>query len=172
MDQFNLTAEALRKMMTLHVNVSDDPQSPEWEVQGYKTEDQSIEYNPDVSTVTDILGDTYTDVNKFERQASFEPNTLRMGSKLSQKLLTLERNDDLAKFSQFEVLIVYGFIGTAGSYAADMYPASTIYPNSLGGSSRVNMPFNIHLGGEKKKGTSSAIRGTATSPLTFTPTAP
>ena len=163
---FNMDKEVLRKLLVCAVDVSGlgSGSTPEWEVQGYKTEDNSIEYNADVTTITDILGDTYTDVNKLERKISFDPNTLRQGSKLSELLLKYERDDELDKFSSFKVLIIYGFLGTDGSYEADMYDACTIFPTSLGGSSRVNFPFEINFGGNKTKGTVNSMRA----PITFT----
>lgn len=163
---FNLEGEALRKLLICAVDVSEES-TPVWEVQGYKTEDAGIEFNPDVATVTDVLGDTYTDINKFEKQIPFEPNTLRLGTRLSELLHKYERNDQLEKFSQFHVLIGYGYLGTKGAYEADVYDACTIVPQSLGGSSRVNFPFQINFGGAKTKGTINKLRG---SDISFVPT--
>jgi len=163
---FNLTAEAQRKMMVCYVDVSEGGTTPEWEAQGYKTEDQSISFNPDKSTITDILGDTYTDVNKLEWNATFEPNTLRAGTKLNPILLEYARRDLLPQMSQFRVLLVYGFIGNPGDYEADMWDGCTITPTELGGSSRVGMPFEIDFGGTKQLGTVNAIRSNN---IVFTP---
>lgn len=159
MGDFNLTGEALRKLMICAVDVSEGAAQPIWEIQGYKTEDSSIELNPDITTITDVLGDTYSDVNKFEEQQTFEPNTLRLGAMLNELLLKYWRYGQLEKFSQFKVLIGYGFIGADGAYEADVYTASTIEVTSIGGSSRVNMPFNIHFGGEKHHGTIDKLKG-------------
>ena len=148
---FNLTAEALRKSLVLYVDVSESG-TPIWEPQGYKTEDASIEFNPDTATVTDVLGDTYTDVNTLERAMSFEPNTLRPVAnrgKLNTLLHEYARRNELSKLSTFKVLIAYGYIGDeTDGFAADMYPTCTIVPQSLGGASRVNFPYDINLGGE------------------------
>ena len=163
-DVFNLTGEALRKMMIVAVDVSGGGAAPSWEVQGYKTEDTSIEFNPDSTTITDVLGDTYTDVNKFEEQITFEPNTLRMGAKLAELMHQYWRDGALGKFALFRVLVGFGYLGTEGAWEADVYEQSTIFPNSLGGSSRVDFPFTINLGGEKTKGTIDQLR----TGLTFT----
>ena len=157
----NLTEEALRKSLVMYVNVSEQPGtwSPSaavWEPQGYKTEDTALEFNPDVETVTDVLGDTYTTVNKLERQMSFEPNTLRPianRGKLNEILHEYTRRNQLSKLQEFKVLIAYGYLGTTGAYEADVYPMSTVTPQSLGGSSRVNFPYQINLGGEAMFGT-------------------
>ena len=157
----NLTEEALRKSLVMYVDVSEQsgtwsPSAAVWEPQGYKTEDTALEFNPDVETVTDVLGDTYTTVNKLERQISFEPNTIRPianRGKLNEILHELTSRDELSKLSQFKFLMAYGYVGAPGSYKAELYPFTTITPQSLGGSSRVNFPYQINPGGEKMHGT-------------------
>ena len=80
-------------------------------------------------------------------------------------LLKYKREGTLEKFSQFRVLEGFGMLGTPGAYEADVHEKSTIYPTSMGGSSRTNFPFTVHLGGEITKGTIDTLkRG-----LTFTP---
>lgn len=171
---FNLTAEALRPQLIVAVDVSDTPtagfEGAVWEIQGYKTEDTAIEYNPDKSTMTDVRGVTFTDVNKFEKNISFDPNTLRAvdnDGKLNLLLHKYERGDELSKFSQFRVLIGYGYWGDNGAYEADVYTGCTITPNSLGGSSRVDFPYDIDFGGEKILGTIDKLK----KGLKFTPVA-
>jgi len=160
---FNLAAEALRKSLVCFVDVG-TPTSPSWEAQGYKTEDASIEFNPDITTITDVLGDTYTDVNKFEPAITFEPNTVRMGAKLTEKMHEYFIEDKLAEFAEFRAAIVFGYIdgGGPGTYLAKIYDKCTIYPNGLGGSSRVDMPFTINYGGEVTLGESDGLRTGAT----------
>jgi len=160
-EAFNLTGEAARKMLVTFVNVG-TTSLPVWEAQGYKVEDSAIDFNPDTTTITDILGDTYTDVNKFEESQTLEPSTLRMGAGLAENLHQIWRDQDLEKFSQFEVALVYGYLGTTGAYEADIWKTCTIYPNSIGGSSRVDFPFTINLGGEKVKAISTGLRTGAT----------
>ena len=64
------------------------------EILGARTEDSSIEFNPDTETTTDILGITYSDVNKTEPQQDFDPYYLLGGSKLGAYLTeaALENN--------------------------------------------------------------------------------
>lgn len=173
-DTINLTAEAMRPQLIVAVDVSeptnfDDYTDAEWEIQGYKTEDTAIEYNSDTSTLTDVTGRTFTDVNKFEKAIDFDPNTLRPvnnDGKLNEILLRYDLNDQLSKFSQFRVLVGYGFMGTDGAFTAYVHQASTVTPQSLGGSSRVDMPINIALGGTKVLGTIDKLK----KGLVFTPT--
>ena len=164
---FNLTGEALRNKLLTYVNVGTNA-APIWEIQGIKTEDASYELNPDVTTVTDILGITYTDVNKVEPQLTMDPNTLRMGAKLSEKLLDIFRRRAYEEFQQFQVLTVWGMLGTAGAYEADLEDSCTIHPTTIGGSSRVNMPYTIILSNKITKGTVDVLF--PAEDITFTPT--
>ncbi len=155
---FNLTGEALRNKLLVYVDVSEaGSTTPEWEIQGVKSAEGVMAYNPTITTVTDILGETYTTVDGLATKITFDPNTLRMGSKLSEKLLEITRDQDYAKYSEFKVLVVYGMLGSDGAYEADMDEGCTINPNSLGGTSRVNMPFDITFSGKRTKGTVNAL---------------
>lgn len=148
----NTAGEVLRKYLVTYVNVG-TTEAKVWEAQGIKVEESAIELNPDISTITDILGITYSDVNKMEASQTMDPNTLRMGAKLSEKMLDIYRRGAFDEYSNFEVLIVYGFLGTSGSYEADLETGCTVVPNAVGGSSRVDMPFVINLSGKKTLGT-------------------
>ncbi len=168
-DVFNLTGkdEALRKLLVTFVDVSEDGSTPVWEAQGYKTEDSALELNPDIKTITDVLGETYTDVNKLEQEQSFEPNTLRAGSKLNPLLHTWWRRGQLEKFAGRKVMVGHGYIGTDGSFAATLWDSCTLVPQSIGGDSRVNFPFNINFGGKQITGKIDKLQDGCT----FTPDA-
>lgn len=154
-DTFNMTGkdEALRKLLVTFVDVSESDDTPEWEAQGYKTEDSSIAFNPDISTLTDVLGVTYTDVNKFEQEQDFAPNTLRAQSKLNPLMHGWWRDGALEKFAGRKVMVGHGYIGTTGAFEATMWDGCTLVPQSIGGGSRVDFPFNINFGGNIIKGT-------------------
>ena len=67
------------------------------EILGTRTEDSSIEYNPDISTITDIRGINYTDVNKTQPQQDFDPFLILGGSKLAVKLQRMTTQLDRKK---------------------------------------------------------------------------
>ena len=71
---FNLSdnVKAERKLLVTAVNVGTDS-APEWEVIGAGIEDSSVELNPDVSTVTDILGITQRDGSAAFRELVIAP---------------------------------------------------------------------------------------------------
>lgn len=154
------TGEILRKQMITYVNVGTSS-APEWEAVGVKVEDSSIEFNPDTETITDIMGVTHTTVNKVEATQSLEPMTIRKESKLAQKLMKeFVYEKDYAKSSQFEVLIVYGWTSDTASgttFKAEKQTGCTIYPQSLGGSSRVDMPIEITYSNKSEWGSVTDI---------------
>ena len=120
------------------------------EILGTRTEDSSIEFNPDVQTSTDILGVTYTDVNKTEPQQTFDPFYLIGGSKLGEFLVNavLENNID-AYTNAFNIYIIAAFISetsgeTVTAYRTAKHTGCSIIPTAIGGDTRNNMPIEVH----------------------------
>lgn len=163
---FNVGAgvKATRKLLMTYVDVSDSG-SPEWELVGRGVEDSSIELNPNTETTTDILGITETAVTKWEPNQSFDPNTVKGGSKLNYKLHEIWQNKTPELLSKFNVLIVYAYIGETNNFEAEMQKNCTINITSIGGSAYVDMPIEISLSNDSVKGTVSIADGVPT----FTP---
>ncbi len=160
---FNVNAgvKAPRKLLMTFVDVSDSS-TPEWELVGRGVEDSAIELNPNTETVTDILGITDTSVTKWEPNQTFEPNTVRGGSKLNFKLHKIWQDKKPELLSQFKVLIVYGYIGETNSLEAEMHKNCTINITSIGGSAYVDMPIEISYSNDIDKGTVSIADGKPT----------
>lgn len=136
------------------------------EILGTRTEDSSIEFNPDVETVTDILGITYTDVNKTEPQQDFDPFYLLGGSELGSYLAEAALANDIDKYNNvFDVYIITAFIGTASAYNAVKHSGCSIIPQSIGGDSYVSMPIEVHYSNNITKGTVNKL----SDDFTFTP---
>lgn len=169
---FNLNEnqKAERKLLVTAVNVGDSIKkpsgNPKWQIVGVGVEDSSIEFNPDTTTVTDILGITETTVNKFETSQELSPMTIRGGSALAVKLYNQVKYQKLSEFSQYEVMIISAFAGTAGQYEAEVHLNCTLTPTSIGGSSYVDMPININYSNDKVHGTVNDYK--AGSEITFT----
>lgn len=152
---FNLGngVKAARKLLRTYVNVG-TPESKEWFLVGSGIEDSSIELNPNTETVTDILGVTTTAVTKWEPAQSFDPFTIKGGSTLAFKLHEIWTNKTPELLSQFEVLIVYKYIGEESSgYEAELQKNCTINMTSIGGSAYVDMPIEISYSNDSVKGT-------------------
>lgn len=170
---FNLQTnqKAERKLLVTAVNVGDSITesggSPEWQVVGAGVEDSSIEFNPDTETITDILGVTETTVNKFETSQDLEPMTVRGGSKLAVKLYNQIKYNRMSEFAMYEVMQIHAYVGSEGSYEAEVHKNCTLTPQSIGGSSYVDMPINIAYSNDKIHGTVNSYKFSDT--ITFTP---
>lgn len=133
-------------------------EAPVRELLGARTEDSSIEFNPDVATSTDILGITYTDVNKTEPQQSFDPFFLLGGSPLGEYLVAAALENRINDYNgKFNVYIIAAFIsgGTAGAkqYKTVKHEGCSIIPNSMGGDAYVSMPIDVYYSNKITVGT-------------------
>lgn len=137
------------------------------EVLGTRVEDSSIELNADIETMTDILGITYTDVNKTEPQQTLDPANIIGGSKISAYLYDAATHNRITDYNQaFNVYIISGFMGSAADgYEAVRHDKCSIIPTSIGGSSYVQMPLEIHFSNQITSGTVNKLADD----FTFTP---
>lgn len=125
------------------------------EVLGARVEDSSIELNADIETMTDILGITYTDVNKTEPQQTLDPSNVIGGSKISAYLYDAAVHNRITDYNQaFNVYIISAFMGDAtNGYEAVRHDGCSIIPTSIGGSAYVQMPLEIHFSNNITSGT-------------------
>lgn len=156
--QFNLTAgqRAERKLLITvaeWTETTGTTESSVREILGTRTEDSSIEYNPDIETTTDILGINYTDLNRTQPQQDFDPYLVLGGSKLGAKLNDIRRRNALSELDQFTVYVITAFVGTSGAYEAEKHTGCTIAYNSIGGDSNVNFPISVYFSNNITTGT-------------------
>lgn len=123
------------------------------EILGTRTEDSSINYNPDITTTTDILGNNYTDLNKTQPQQDFDPYLVLGGSKLGAYLNDIRRRNALSELNNFTLYIITAFIGTSGAYAAEKHTGCSIIYNSIGGDINVNFPISVYFSNKITLGT-------------------
>lgn len=135
------------------------------EILGTRTEDSSIEYNPDIQTSTDILGNNYTDVNNTQPQQDFDPFLVLGSSKLGALLNDIRRRNALSELSQFNVYIITAFVGTTGAYEAEKHADCTIAYNSIGGDANVNFPISVYYSNKITTGSVDKLADD----FTFTP---
>lgn len=152
--QFNLpTGQRAQRKLLITVAEWTEESSQVREILGTRTEDSSIDYNPDIETTTDILGINYTDLNRTQPQQDFDPFLVLGGSKLGAKLNDIRRRNALAELSQFTVYIITAFVGSAGAYEAEKHEGCTIAYNSIGGDSNVNFPISVYYSNKITTGT-------------------
>lgn len=137
-----------------------DEETKSREILGTRTEDSSIEFNADISTSTDILGITYTDVNKTEPQQSFDPFFILGGSALSEYLTTAALKNDIDAYNgAFNVYIITAFIGDdENGYYAVKHSGCSILPTGIGGDAYTNMPIEVHYSNNITEGTVDDFR--------------
>ena len=152
--QFNLSAgqRAERKLLITVAEWQEGNEAVR-EVLGTRTEDSSIEYNADISTTTDILGNNYTDINRTQPQQDFDPYLVLGGSKLGAKLNDIRKRNALSELNAFTMYIITAFAGTDGAYEAERHTDCTITYNSFGGDSNVNFPISVYFSNKITNGT-------------------
>lgn len=134
--------------------------SEKTEILGTRTEDSSIEFNADIQTVTDILGITYTDVNKTEPQQSFDPFYILGGSDLSVYLSQAALKNDIQAYNnKFDIYLIAAFMteGEAtqsdGKFYCVKHAGCSIIPTSIGGDAYNSMPIEVHYSNDITEGT-------------------
>lgn len=153
--------KAARKLLMTFVDAGDGS-APEWELVGRGVEDSAIELNPNTEKVTDICGVTDTSVTKWEPSQSLDPNTVKGGSRLNFKLHKIWQDKKPELLSQFDVLIVYAYIGESTTFDAELQKNCTISITSIGGSAYVDMPIEISYSNDITKGTATISNGVPT----------
>ena len=125
------------------------------EILGTRTEESTIEFNADIATSTDILGITYTDVNKTEPQQTFDPFYILGGSALSDYLATAALKNDINAYNgAFDVYIITAFIGdSTDGYYAVKHTGCSIIPTGIGGDAYTNMPIEVYYSNNITEGT-------------------
>ena len=134
------------------------------EIIGVRTEDSSIEFNIDSETSTDILGKTYSDVNKTEPQQDFDPHYIIGKSKLDAYLTqaALQNNID-AYNGTFNIYVIAAFIsngtggivpstGTTDKFYCVKHKGCSIFPTSIGGDTYTSMPLEVHFSNDIEEG--------------------
>ena len=136
--------------------------APEWELQGGRIEDMSLEMNPNVETVTDVTGVTETTLDKYEKQTSVSPYYAKRDSKMAAWLYNVVREEKTLSDVEKTFCVVNIFAGSDGAYDA-WTQKGVVAVQSFGGDTKgLQIPYNIHWTGEKVYGTASISKGVMT----------
>ena len=140
-------------MLKHYVNVG-TKEKKEWELIGIGVEDSAIETNFEEEEVLDIYQNFSSSVTGAKPTQSFDPFTVRGGSKLAFILHEIWLNKEYEKLSQFEMLTVYSYVGdTSEGYDATIEEDCTITFSSVGGSAYIDMPITVKYSDKKQRGT-------------------
>ena len=152
--QFNLNpGQRAERKLLITVAEWQEGGSAVREILGTRTEDSSIEYNSDIETTTDILGNNYTDLNKTQPEQQFDPFLILGGSKLGALLDDIRSRNALSELQMFTMYIITAYKGTAGAYECERHTDCTITYDSIGGDLKVNFPITVHFSNKITKGT-------------------
>lgn len=156
---FNLqTGQRAERKLLITVAEWLEGTTPVREVLGTRTPDSSIEYNADLETSTDILGNNYTDVNRTQPQQDFDPYLILGGSKLGEKLNNIRRRNAISELNQFTLYIITAFEGSSTSgYPAEKHDDCTIAYTSIGGDANVNFPISVYFSNKITTGTVDSL---------------
>ncbi len=154
-EQFNLrTGQRAERKLLITVAEWTDGTTTVREFLGTRTEDSSIEYNSDIETTTDILGNNYTDLNRTQPEQTFDASPVIGGDKLKALLNDIRRRNALSELQQFTIYIITAFVGSsADGYAAEKHTDCTITYDSIGGDVNVNFPYTVHFSNKITTGT-------------------
>ena len=131
-------------------------ESAEWEIIGEDIEEMSVEMNPDMETVKNILGQTKTKDNGYEPSMDADPYYADTDSKLYKPLrdIALERK----KGADCQTLMLEVIVeDTDAQNHLAFVQEVLVKPNSYGGGTEgVNIPFTVSEDGNRTKGYVSA----------------
>ena len=152
-----------RKLLLLYLNTGTES-APIWSVIGKRVEDSSMEFDWGDESKKDILGDTYTTMNKPTVTQTFDPCELDAADKAQERIWNLAvREQDAAALSNQDMLVVHAYAGTADSAVfAERYSACAVKPSGLGGAGNVGMPIDVTFGGKRTIGTAAVSDGVVT----------
>lgn len=144
-------------------------EAPVWSPVGKRVNDSSMEYDWNEETSTDIMGDTYTTMDKPKITQNFDPWPLAAGDAAQLQIWTDSiRNHDTNAMANNDMLVLHCYAGTAETAVfSERYAACAVKPTSLGGAGggKLGMPITVTFGGVRTVGTAGVKDGT----ITFTP---
>lgn len=145
-----------RNTYKIFMNVSESTTSKEWEIIGKDIEELSRELNNEVNSITNILGETSTEVTKGNQVTTCDPIKLRDDSKASKILYNIYKNDlELSEVEKefLEVNTSMPVPESQGEYEAFMQVGAIDLKSWGGDTTGINSPFDINWIGAKTYGT-------------------
>lgn len=145
-----------RNTYKIFMNVSESTTSKEWEIIGKDIEELSRELNNEVNSITNILGETSTEVTKGNQVTTCDPIKLRDDSKASKILYNIYKNDlELSEVEKefLEVNTSMPTSGSEGEFEAFTQVGAIDLKSWGGDTTGINSPFDINWIGAKTYGT-------------------
>lgn len=141
----------------LDYSFSNTISSATWEIIGDDIEEMSVELNPDIETMKNILGQTKTTDNGYEPTMDADPYYADPEKKLYPKIrdIALGRlKGDACKTLMLEVIVEDTEATNHLAYVQEVL----VKPQSYGGGTEgVNFPFQVSENGARTKGYVTAV---------------
>ena len=141
-----------RKALVHYIDSTFGGETPDWFLVGSDLEELSVELNPDVESVENILGETSVRDNGYEPSTAVDPYYANPEDSIYEKLrdIAMERKKgDACKSKILEVLIEDTEAESHLAFLEDIIVKPTSYG---GGTEGVSIPFDVHFAGNRKKG--------------------
>lgn len=129
--------------------------APEWFLIGKDIEDMSVELNPDMEQVKNILDETSVNDNGYEPSMDADPYYANPDDAIYEKISDIAMNrltGDDCKTTILEVLIDNTSETSHKAWTEDVIVKPQSYGGAQGG---VNIPYQVMFNGNRKEGTVS-----------------
>lgn len=146
------TGKAKRKDLAFFYKVPDG--EPAYEIIGKRIEEASISQSAEVESVTDILGNTETDLSSYEKTTDLDPVYMEGGNKFAEFLDSLEETNAILDDCKATFLVVKMYKTSTDSKYVAWEQDAIVELTEFGGDTKgVNMPCTLHWVGERTMGT-------------------
>ena len=164
--EFNTTEgqTIARELLIAYLNTG-TAESPTWTAIGKRVEESDEEMDWSAESTQDILGSTWTTMQKPVITQSFDPLPLDAGDAAAVKLWNLAVKDQNAQALANQDMLIAHYYATSGeSNFAERYSGAAISVNRIGGTGGGNLEigFDVTYGGTRTLGTVTNSAGTVT----------
>ena len=164
--EFNTTEgqTIARELLIAYLNTG-NTESPTWTAIGKRVEESDEEMDWSAESTQDILGSTWTTMQKPVITQSFDPLPLDAGDAAAVKLWNLAVKDQNAQALANQDMLIAHYYATSGeSNFAERYSGAAISVNRIGGTGGGNLEigFDVTYGGTRTLGTVTNSAGTVT----------
>lgn len=129
-------------------------ENAKYEYIGEDLEEFNIEMNADVETKKNILGNNSISVKSYDKQGSVDPYVAVKGSDMFNWLTSIVEDDKKLDEVKTKVVNVKLYeTATAGKYPASEEEVCVEVTSYGGDTSGLQIAYNLHFTGKKKKGT-------------------
>lgn len=153
-----------RELLIAYLNTG-TATAPVWSAIGKRVEESSAEMDWAKETSQDILGNTFTILNKPVITQTFDPIPLDAGDAAAVKMWNLAVKDhDAQSLANQDMMIGHFYAGNASANWAERYDSCAIAVTSIGGSGggTLDIATEVTYGGNRTLGTVSKSGGEVT----------